>query len=151
MIKMRQAQTGVGLIEVLIAVLVLAVGVLGIAALQSITLRNTGTSAERSQAAIQTYSMLDTLRTQRAAAIAGSLNTASGYQCSTATALGAAGSVTGWLADLRMTVSPSACGKVACTTTSGVTTCLVGVRWSEARATGGDQTTPYAFETSTRL
>ena len=47
-------QRGVGLIEVLIAVLVMAIGMLGIAALQSITLKNSGGAAERTQAVIET-------------------------------------------------------------------------------------------------
>lgn len=135
----RRHQRGVGLIEVLIAVLVLGVGLLGIAALQAITLRNTSTSAERTQAAMQTYSMLDTLRSQRAAAVAGAFNTGASYQCSTSTTLGTPGTLAGWLADLRNTVSTSACGRVDCSTVDGVTTCMIGVRWSELRATGGKE------------
>lgn len=139
----RRNQAGVGLIEVLIAVLVLGVGLLGIAALQAITLRNSSTSAERTQAAMQTYSMLDTLRSQRTAAIAGTFNTGTEYKCSTSSALGAAGSLDGWLADLRNTVSSSACGRVNCAPNSkGITTCIIAVRWSELRATGGSDEQP---------
>lgn len=146
----RRNQSGVGLIEVLIAVLVLGVGLLGIAALQAITLRNSSTSAERTQAAMQTYSMLDTLRSQRAAAVAGSFNTGADYQCSTATTLGTPGTLAGWLADLRNTVSPSACGRVDCATDAGVTTCTIGVKWSELRATGGKDDQP-PVETKSRI
>lgn len=148
----RRLQTGVGLIEVLIAVLVLGVGLLGIAALQAITLRNSSTSAERTQAALQTYSMLDTLRSQRAAAVAGSFNTGADYQCSTSTTLGTPGTLAGWLADLRNTVSPSACGRIDCSTdaTTGVTTCTIGVKWSELRATGGKEDQP-PVETKSRI
>lgn len=145
-------QRGVGLIEVMIAVLILAVGLLGIAALQTITLKNAGASAERTQAVIQTYSMLDTLRAQRAAAVAGTFNTGGEFQCSAATALGTPGTLAGWLADIRQTVAPSACGRVACTTTTTapiVTTCDIRVRWNEARATGG--TEEFTVTTSTRL
>lgn len=142
-------QAGVGLIEVLIAVLVLGVGLLGIAALQAITLRNSSTSAERTQAAMQTYSMLDTLRGQRTAAVAGTFNTGTEYKCSASSSLGTPGSLNGWLADLRNTVSTSACGRVDCsTTTAGVTTCIIGVRWSEARATGGKEDQPPVLTTS---
>jgi type IV pilus assembly protein PilV len=146
----RRLQTGVGLIEVLIAVLVLGVGLLGIAALQAITLRNSSTSAERTQAAMQTYAMLDTLRSQRVAAVAGSFNTGADYQCSTSTTLGTPGTLAGWLADLRNTVSPSACGRVDCATDAGVTTCTIGVRWSELRATGGKDDQP-PVETTSRI
>ncbi len=135
----RRRESGIGLVEVMIALLILAVGLLGVAALQAVTLKNVGSSAERTQAMIQAYSVLDTMRLQKPAAAAGSLNTASnGYQCSTATALGTPGTVAGWLADLRMTVGPSACGKLNCSADAGGNTnCDVGVRWNDERATGG--------------
>ena len=127
-------QAGAGLIEVMIAVFILAIGMLGIAALQTITLRNVGSSAQRTQAVMQTYAMLDTLRAQRTTAVAGSFNTGGAFQCSTATALGTPGTLNGWLADLRQTVGSSACGKVACAASGD---CTIGVQWSEERATGG--------------
>lgn len=147
----RRHETGVGLIEVMVALLVLAVGLLGVAAMQAVTLKNVGSSSERTQAMIQAYSALDTMRLQKNSAAAGTLNTTSGgYQCSTATALGTPGTVAGWLADLRMTVSPSACGKVNCSVDSGGrTNCDVGVRWNDERATGG--ATQEEVKASTRL
>ena len=140
MITMRQREAGVGLIEVMVAVLVLAVGLLGIAALQAVTLKNVGSSSERTQAMIQAYSVVDTLRLNKTAASAGSMNTTGGdYQCSTATGFGTPGTVAGWLADLRKTVGPSACGKVQCATNAGgVTACEVGVRWNDERGSGGE-------------
>lgn len=144
----RHHQAGVGLIEVLIAVLVLAVGLLGIAALQAITLKNSGGSSERTQAIVQSYTMLDSLRLQKAAAAAGTLNTA--YRCSTATSLGTPGTVDGWLADLKQTVSPSACGSISCVAAAGgYTNCTVSVRWDDSRQTGG--TTSQHIDTTTRL
>ena len=52
-------QVGVTLIEVLVAVLVMAIGLLGIAALQATALRNSQSSLERSQAVVHTYAILD--------------------------------------------------------------------------------------------
>lgn len=144
-------QRGVGLIEVLIAVLILAVGMLGIAALQTITLRNVGTSAERTQAVFQTYAMLDTMRAQRATAVAGSFNTGADYKCSASNSMGTPGSLDGWLDDLKQTVAPTACGRIDCTTATGVTTCIVGVKWSEERATGAVTQPPPPVETTSRL
>jgi type IV pilus assembly protein PilV len=136
-VSFSKRQAGAGLIEVMIAVFILAIGMLGIAALQSITLRNVGSSAERTQAVMQTYAMLDTLRAQKTTAVAGTFNTGGGFQCSAATALGPPGTLAGWLADLRQTVSPSACGQVACTAAGD---CTIDVRWNEERATGGSTT-----------
>lgn len=146
-----KTQRGVGLIEVLIAVLVLAIGLLGIAALQTITLRNAGTSAERTQAVFQTYAMLDTLRAQKTAALAGTFNTGADYECSTATALGTPGTLAGWLADLKQTVSPSACGRVDCSPISGGISCTIGVQWSESRASGGGENLAPPVLTTSRL
>lgn len=162
-INSRRNQRGVGLIEVLIAVLILTVGLLGLAALQAITLKNSSGSAERTQAVVQTYTMMDLLRLQKAAAGAGTLNTVTSptdgsaptgaYKCSTATTFGTPGTVDGWLADLKMTVAPDACGKVTCTTTSGVSTCEVAVRWTERGTENRPSTTDVVreFKTSSTL
>ena len=67
---------GVGLVEVLVAVLVLAIGLLGIAALQATTLRNSQSSIERTQAVVQTYTILDAMRANLNVARGGGYNMA---------------------------------------------------------------------------
>ena len=67
-------QRGVGLIEVLIAVLVLSIGFLGIAALQTKSLANNNSAFMRTQASIAAYSMFDAMRADRAQALAGAYN-----------------------------------------------------------------------------
>jgi len=134
----RKLQSGVGLIEVLVAVLVLAIGLLGIAALQAVTLKNSGGSAERTQAVIQTYSMLDLLRANKDSAT--SFNTGGGFQCGTYTPpTGGAtnGTLNAWLGALRTNISPSACGKVECATNGGGMECTITTRWDASRSTGG--------------
>lgn len=61
-------QAGISLIEVLIAVLVLSVGLLGIAGLQWNSLQFNHSSLLRSQATSLAYDMTDRLRAQRGAA-----------------------------------------------------------------------------------
>ncbi|WP_133478300.1 type IV pilus modification protein PilV [Cognatilysobacter segetis] len=122
-------QRGVGLIEVMIAVLVLAIGLLGIAALQAITLKNTGSSASRTQAAIQIYSMMDIIRADRA-----NLGTYNTNIYTAGDGSGAPGTMMGWLDSLKTTVAPDAKGRVVCQ--AGNMTCSVGVQWSDTRATG---------------
>lgn len=140
--NIRKSQTGVGLIEVLIAVLVLAIGLLGIAALQAVTLKNSGGSAERTQAVIQTYSMLDLLRANKDTAT--TFNTGGAFQCGTYTppeqngVPGVAnGGLNGWLAALKSNVSPSACGKVVCAPNGSAMECTITTRWDASRSTGG--------------
>jgi type IV pilus assembly protein PilV len=138
-------QRGVGLIEVLIAVLVLAIGMLGIAAMQSITLKNSGSAAERTQAVIEVYAMLDILRANKSSVT--TYNTA-GYACAEGAASNQANdNLQGWLEQVRSNVAPSACGLVNCNASGA---CTVGVLWDDSRGTG-DQGEPGAFEISTQL
>jgi type IV pilus assembly protein PilV len=75
-------QRGVGLIEVLMAVLVLSIGVLGIAALQTRSLSTSTSASLRSMATINTYSILDVLRSDKVNAKAGAYSeTVKGDNC----------------------------------------------------------------------
>lgn len=58
----RGQQRGAGLIEVLIAVLILSVGLLGLAGLQATGMKVNASSLMRSEAVMMSYSMLDTIR-----------------------------------------------------------------------------------------
>uniref|UniRef100_E6PLK4 Putative type-4 fimbrial biogenesis PilV transmembrane protein n=1 Tax=mine drainage metagenome TaxID=410659 RepID=E6PLK4_9ZZZZ len=58
-------QSGFSLIEVLIALLVIAIGLLGIAGMQALALSNTSTARQRSLAAIQAASMGSMMRANR--------------------------------------------------------------------------------------
>lgn len=126
-------QRGVGLLEVMISVLILAVGMLGIAAMQSITLKNAGASAYRTQATLQVYSMMDIIRANR--------NNLSAYNTNIyadGPGDGTPGTLAGWLDGLKVTVAPDAKGQVVCNADTMI--CSVGVQWSDARATGGGST-----------
>jgi type IV pilus assembly protein PilV len=58
----RRTQTGIGLIEVLVSVLILAIGLLGAAALQLNSLKYTDSSTMSSQASFIAYDMMDRIR-----------------------------------------------------------------------------------------
>lgn len=64
-------QRGVGLIEVLVALFVLAVGVLGAAAMQTNALKFNQTASFRSQATFLAYEITDAMRANRTVALAG--------------------------------------------------------------------------------
>lgn len=64
-------QRGVGLIEVMIAVLVLSIGFLGIAALQAMSLSTNNSAMARSMATVDSYSILDVMRADRTNALMG--------------------------------------------------------------------------------
>jgi type IV pilus assembly protein PilV len=132
----RQRARGVGLIEVLVAILVLGIGMLGVAAMQAMTLRNSQGALERSQAVIQTYSILDSMRANRAQAIAGAYNLAS----MTCTEPAAADLVTRdqntWLTGLKDQLGDSTCGQINCTAAGN---CTITVQWDAERGGGTNQ------------
>lgn len=128
-------QRGVGLVEVLVAVVVLAFGLLGIAAMQLTSLRNSQSALERSQATAQTYAILDAMRANRAQAIIGAYNVP--LIC-VAPASGelVANDLRHWIQSMQQpqVLGPSACGAVACNATA----CTITVQWDDSRAHGGD-------------
>lgn len=140
----RYQQRGISMVEVLMAVLILAVGLLGVAALQAVALRNVGSSAERTQAIAQAYTALDMLRANRDAAKGGAYNT--GWAAGAANNNPDLNTTTGWLSNLVAVVGPAAQGRIECDSNS---VCTVGVRWDESRATGGSTT--QTFEITSRL
>ena len=125
-----RTQRGVGLVEVMVAVLVLAVGLLGIAAMQAVTLKNIMGSASRTQASIQIYSMMDIIRADRA-----NLGTFNTNIYTAGDGSGEPGTMMGWLDGLRTTVAPDAVGRVVCNADTMV--CSVGVQWTSNNAAGG--------------
>lgn len=139
-------QSGASLLEVLVSVLILAIGLLGIAALQSITLKNTQSSSERTAAIIQSYAIFDMMRANRDAARAGTYN--QGLLCdapANPAASRVAGDLDRWIAQLKQSMGDSACGSIDC----GAVTCSVTVQWDDSRASAGDA--EQRITTTTRL
>ena len=153
-------QGGASLLEVMISVLILGIGMLGIAAMQATALRNSQGSLERSQAVIQSYAILDSMRANRASAIAGDYNLAAMTCVAPASGASlAASDLHIWLTTLRdprVGVGESACGQIQCAGANG--DCTVTVQWDEGRATdavsdeavGAGQATR-SFVTGTRI
>lgn len=137
----RHAQ-GVGLIEVMVSILVLAVGLLGIAAMQSLALRGGQGSLESSQAVMQSTSILEAMRANRTNASA--YNTG-GMKCAAVGGAGlAGGDVDAWIASLKNTVGNdvATCGQIA----GCPDACVITVQWNDARA-GGSATRTIITET----
>jgi type IV pilus assembly protein PilV len=74
----RQRQGGFTLLEVLIALLVLSIGLLGIGKLMMLSARANDSAYMRSQATALAYTMLDAMRANRQAAIVQGYDTAMG-------------------------------------------------------------------------
>jgi type IV pilus assembly protein PilV len=72
----RAGARGFSLIEVLIAVLLLSIGLLGLAKLQTTVLQRGSSAAQRVDAINQAYDLLDRMRANRARSIAGDYDVA---------------------------------------------------------------------------
>jgi len=128
----RKRQTGFGLVEVLVALLIVSVGLLGIVSLQVTALKNVGSSMERSQAVIQTYSYMDVLRANRARAVISELDMT--MTCDPENLATTEVEQRAWLTQLHNTRGQHACAAVDCL---GGGRCTVTVRWDDTRAEGG--------------
>lgn len=138
-------QRGAGLIEVLVAVLVMAIGLLGIAALQATALRNSQSSLERSQAVVLSYAILDAMRANVLEARAGRYDMEMACQAPKRSDTTAPASTPGrsdvaeWFGMVRAELGHGACGAIACVAVAGAEArdCRVTVRWDDSRGTGG--------------
>ncbi len=129
-----QRNAGFSMIEVLVAVLVLSVGLLGVAALQTNALKSNQSAFQRSQATMLSYFMMDAMRSNRSVAVIGSYDLAK-----TCTAPAAGSLITNdqiaWINALKANLGnqTSTCGEISCNTT----TCTVKVYWDDSRSVGG--------------
>lgn len=143
----RRAAAGVSLIEVLISVLVMGIGMLGIAAMQATALRNNQSALERSQAVIQSYTILDAMRANLDGVRDGEYNMA--MTCDEpATGSLSENDIAQWIRDLKTTMgdSDTTCGQIDCDADN---ICTVTVQWDDTRGSGGDG--EETFATVTRL
>ncbi|QIM51341.1 type IV pilus modification protein PilV [Hydrogenophaga crocea] len=144
----RSRQRGVGLIEVLVAVLVLSLGMLGMAGLQASALKAGQSSHARSQAVMLSYYMLDMLRTDRAGAVGAAYNMPATCDPDAIVNNDLSGNTRRhWLQSVRNTLgqSDTSCGAITCDA-GGL--CSITINWDDSRAGGlGNQT----FTTSSRI
>lgn len=140
----RRDIAGVGLIEVLIAVTILAFGLLGIAAMQATTLRNSQSASARSEAVVATYAILERMRANYAVASNGGYDLAA-MTCNPPTASDLVTSdQRDWILALHASLGESACGQIR---KCGGLTCEIAVQWDDSRGTGGSETEKLVTET----
>lgn len=144
-LPLRRAPRGGTLIEVLVSVLVLAIGLLGAAALHTAALRNNQSNYEHAQMTLLTQGMFDAMRSNIVGVTGGAYEIAS-WTCSAPSGGTLAGDDIGaWIGALQAQINPGACGRITCTARD----CTIGIRWDDARATGGDAA--QTFEVRGRL
>ncbi len=136
-------QSGFTLIEVLVAVLILSLGLLGMAALQTQAMKTNQSALQRSQAVILANFMMDAMRANRLAATNNQYNlgtngTPGSPVCN---APGDINLITHdqahWLTAMKETLgdNPATCGLISCQANN----CIVKVFWDDSRSGGGNQ------------
>lgn len=144
-------QRGVGLIEILVAVLILSLGLLGMAGLQANALKSNQSSYGRSQAVMLSYYILDAMRADRAAAVGLSYNMGATCTSGAITTADLAGNTRrDWLDSLRAGLGDAntTCGAITC---DALGNCTVSITWDDSRAIGGTTGTTQTFETRSRI
>jgi type IV pilus assembly protein PilV len=130
-------QAGVGLIEVLMAVLVLSIAFLGMAALQALSMSTNNSAMARSMATIDSYSIMDAMRADAASARATAYNTTvTASTCPPATASLANAQLIQWCNQLGTDLGKTAntTGNIACTATG---TCVITITFDDSRGGAG--------------
>lgn len=120
-------QRGVGMIEVLIAIVVVALGILAIIRMQTNMVQANQSALLRSQATLLVYDMADRLRVDRQSAIAGLYNRAFDDDPPTAGTL-VADETLDWLNRME-DILPAAEGEID----GAGTQVTVSVRWDDSR------------------
>lgn len=129
-----QRQRGVSLLEVLIAMLILAFGLLGLIAMQMATLRNNQSAFDRSRAIMAVYSVADIKRAEY-------LDTGE------LTAASMTAFPNDQLTDLKANLGQSADGNITCTETTLTPvlgddisryTCAITITWDDSLGLEGD-------------
>jgi type IV pilus assembly protein PilV len=144
----RQSDAGFSLLEVLIALVILSVGLLGIAAMISSTIKANDSAYMRTQATALAYSIIDRMRTNQLAAQNGEYDIAvgtpapgsstvcngNGANCDSSTL--AAFDLAQWKQALASSANglPDGDGSIVTAAVGGVTTVTVTVQWNDSRA-----------------
>src|SRR5690554_795872 len=130
-LKPSRRQTGISLLEVLIAMLILSLGLLGLAGLQMSALRNNQSAMERSMAVVESYSIVDAMRIAPNAVDNGDFDLS--LEDSPASGTFAGNQLIEWRDRLQDLLGESARGAVNCVDS----VCTVTIEWDDQRGTSG--------------
>jgi len=126
-----RAQAGVGLIEVLIALVILSLGMLGMAGLQMWSLKSNQGSMERGMAVMQTHTIVDSMRAARSsAADENQFDIEPGAAIGTGRTAYATAALTSWRQSLLENLGEDATGGINC---DGAL-CEITIEWRDRQA-----------------
>lgn len=125
--NLKSLQSGMGLLEVLVAIVILGVGALGIAGLQARALKGNESSLQRSQAVLAGNYIMEAIRADS------TLVGQTGMLCATGS-----NTVGLWIKDLQATMGSTACGSINCQANARGNLCTVQIQWNDSRAKGSE-------------
>ena len=130
----RSSQSGFSLLEVLITMVIIAVGLMGFASMMVQSMKNNSMAMQRSLATFYAYEIIDCMRVNQQAAISGGYTRDFEDTIPTASTSVAAADLNLWLTSLSA-VLPSGAGSI---TILG-NTVTVQIRWSESLNASDDE------------
>ena len=137
-------QSGFTLLEVLIAILVLSIGLLGLAGLMASSMKNSHSAYQRTQATWLAYDIIDRMRVNRDVAIASTNNYEIGIGTATSSSTGLAGTdVSDWKASVANAL-PAGEGSVELKPGRVIE---VIIQWNDSRGTLGNSTQQFRVDT----
>lgn len=134
---------GFSLIEVLIALVILSVGLLGIAAMVSVSLKSKDSAYSQTQATALAQAILDRMRANHSAATSGAYDVAIGTTPTAPACMGSANSCTAAqvatfdLADWKNSLKnalPQGDGSIATVAVAQFTQVTISIEWNDERA-----------------
>lgn len=124
------SQKGTTLLEVLISIVIVSVGLLGVASMQINTLRNNQSSYERSMSVMLTYSIAERISANQSNALDYNINQNVNVGCNipAGNTLADTDRVL-WLNELQSYLGNDSCGAIAC---NGAGSCDITIRWNDS-------------------
>lgn len=139
---------GFTLIEALVALLVLSIGLLGIAALQLSSLRSNYSASLRSQATLLAYDIVDRMRANQIAAANGAYIIGLTTTPTGGSGIVAQDDLARWKQNLTDTLGPTAQGSIASAGVGSAATYTITIQWDDSR---GADPTPLSFVMVTQI
>ena len=137
-VRSRSAQAGMTLVEVLVTLVLISIGLLGVAALQLTTMKNNQESYVRSQATMLAADMLDRMRSNQVGFVTGNYdmaNDATGFDQAGASGTVAADDIAAWQASINRLL-PGSDGDAAGRIVRNDRIVTITIRWREREEQG---------------
>jgi type IV pilus assembly protein PilV len=149
----RSRLRGFTLVEALVALVVLSVGLLGVAGMQLSSLQTNSTAFQRTQATFLAEDIADRMRANRAQALAGAYNFAFGSATPAVSAVTSDNDINAWKGRLAAVLAPAASGAAADQPDAAITVnpatqiATIALRWDDSKGANAAMT----FTMTTRI